>query len=212
MGNSFVTSAQQKKFDADYRHEMNRIDTKFQKFERLNVLCLGPPQAGKTALIKGLQGIEVDEQYVPDEVGQLGIEVFTPIKSTYKNLMPVSMHFIDTPGNLIQTSRASDYYFEQADVILICIDITLSMDEEKIDAWTQFTTKMVSKHHKDFLPDEEKLKRQNKKQNNNDCCGPKAKKDFGANRVSGPLILHVFTKQDRVQEMAQKRNDRQLKN
>jgi hypothetical protein len=29
MGNSFVTSAQQKKFDADYRHEMNRIDTKF---------------------------------------------------------------------------------------------------------------------------------------------------------------------------------------
>jgi hypothetical protein len=54
MGNSFVTSAQQKKFDFDYRQEMKRIDTKFQKFERLNVCCVGPPQSGKTALIKGL--------------------------------------------------------------------------------------------------------------------------------------------------------------
>ena len=116
--------------------------------------------------------------------------------------MPVTMQLIDTPGNLIQTSRASDYYFYQADVILICIDITLSLDEQKIEAWTQYTTKMVSKHHKDFLPDAEKLKIQQKKQqNNNDCCGPKAKKDFN-NSVSGPLILHVFTKQDRIQEMA----------
>ena len=43
MGNSFVTSAQRKKFNTDYKHEMNRINTKFEKFDRLTVLCVGPP-------------------------------------------------------------------------------------------------------------------------------------------------------------------------
>jgi len=80
---------------------MKRIDTKFAQFERLNVVCVGPPQAGKTSLIKGLCAMEADENYEADEVGQLGIEIFTPIKSTYKHLMPVTMQLVDTPGNLI---------------------------------------------------------------------------------------------------------------
>ena len=91
MGNSFVTSAQRKKFNADYKHEMNRINTKFEKFDRLTVLCVGPPQAGKTALIKELCAMEADENYEADEVGQLGIEIFTTIKSTYKHLMPTTL-------------------------------------------------------------------------------------------------------------------------
>ncbi len=45
---------------------------------------------------------------------------------------------IDTPGNLIQNSRCVDYYFEKPDVILICIDNSLQLDENKIDVWTQY--------------------------------------------------------------------------
>ena len=56
-----------------------------------NVFLTGPGGSGKTALIKELCAMEADENYEADEVGQLGIEIFTTIKSTYKHLMPTTL-------------------------------------------------------------------------------------------------------------------------
>jgi len=75
---------------------------------------------------------------------------YTTIKSKYQSLVPVSLHVLDTPGDLMQTSRCADYYFEKPDVILICIDISLQLDENKIDVWTQYVLKQVTKHHTYF--------------------------------------------------------------
>ena len=84
----------------------------------------------------------------------------------------------------MRNMRCSEYYFGSSDVILIAIDISLVLDQEKIDTTSQFVLEQVSRWH-DY----------NKFPN-----------------VIPPLIVHVFTKQDRIQKATRKRNEQVLKN
>ena len=47
----------------------------------------------------------------------------------------------------MRTEIATDYYFESCDVILIVVDISLVLDDSKIDKTTQFVLRQVSMHH-----------------------------------------------------------------
>jgi len=94
-------------------------------------------------------------------------------------LNPISLTVTDTPGDLIRTEVASDFYFGKADVILIVIDASMNLDDEKIDRWTQFVLNQVQQHH-----------------------------EFTMNQsVMPPMIVHVFTKLDRVLKAVHKRNE-----
>ena len=95
----------------------------------------------------------------------------------------MSVHCVDTPGSFMRTEVATDFYFENCDIIFIVIDISLLLDESKIDKATQFVLRQVSMHH-EYTRD--------------------------ANRIP-PLICHIFTKQDRVQTQLKKRNDKVIK-
>ena len=64
------------------------------------------------------------------------------------------------------------------------VDISLVLDDAKIDKSTQFVMRQVQMHH-EYNDDSKKL---------------------------APLICHVFTKQDRVQPVVKKRNDKIIKN
>lgn len=41
----------------------------------------------------------------------------------------------------MRTEVAADFYFEKADIIFIVVDISLGLDEDKIDKTTQFVLK-----------------------------------------------------------------------
>ena len=105
---------------------------------------------------------------------------------------------IDTPGNLINTGRASEFYFKKPDCVIICMDISLQLDENKINVWTEWVMTQISKYHRDF------------NQNMVELNDP-AKKGYEQKNVTGPLIMHVFTKHDKIPEVTQERNDRVLK-
>ena len=82
----------------------------------------------------------------------------------------MSVHCVDTPGNFMRTEIAVDYYFQNCDIVFIVVDISLVLDEQKIEKCTQFVLKQISLHH----------------EHNTD------------NKKIPPLICHIFTKQDRV--------------
>mmetsp|Transcript_11488 Transcript_11488/g.14454 ORF Transcript_11488/g.14454 Transcript_11488/m.14454 type:complete len:179 (+) Transcript_11488:276-812(+) len=95
----------------------------------------------------------------------------------------MSVHCVDTPGNFMRTEIAADYYFEHCDIVFIVMDISLVLDEPKIEKTTQFVLKQISMHHP-YTRDYQKIP---------------------------PLICHIFTKQDRVQSQVKKRNDKVIK-
>lgn len=84
----------------------------------------------------------------------------------------------------MRNMRCSEYYFGSADVVLIAIDISLVLDQEKIDTTSQFVLEQVSRWH-EYTRDAE---------------------------VIPPLVVHVFTKQDRINKQTRKRNEAVLKN
>lgn len=96
----------------------------------------------------------------------------------------MKVEVVDSPGVFMRTEVAADYYFEKCDVILIVVDISLVLDEQKIDKASQFVLKHVEMHH-EYTRNE---------------------------RVIPPMICHVFTKQDRVQPAVKKRNDKVIRN
>jgi len=151
--------------------------------DRRNVLLVGPPQSGKTQLFNSIIGREYSEEYEIAESAQMGFKVYSTNESRYEHLKPMSVHCVDTPGSFMRTEIATDYYFENCDIIFIVVDISLLLDEQKIDKATQFVLRQTSMHHAYTRL---------------------------ANRIP-PLICHVFTKQDRVQTQVKKRNDKVVK-
>ena len=71
----------------------------------------------------------------------MGFKVYSTCESRYEHLNPMSVHCIDTPGSFMRTEVAADFYFEKADIIFIVVDISLGLDEDKIDKTTQFVLK-----------------------------------------------------------------------
>ncbi len=53
----------------------------------------------------------------------------------------MTVHCIDSPGSFMRTEYAADFYFDLADIIFIVVDISLVLDEDKIDKATQFVLK-----------------------------------------------------------------------
>ena len=114
------------------------------------------------------------------ESAQIGFKIYSTNESRYESLYPMTVNVVDTPGMFMRTEVASDYYFENCDVILIVVDISLVLDDRKIDKSTQFVLRQVSMHH-----------------------------EYTRNEmVLPPMICHVFTKQDRVQAAVKKRNEK----
>lgn len=100
----------------------------------------------------------------------MGFKVYSTNESRYENLYPMKVQVVDSPGVFMRTEIAADYYFENCDVILIVVDISLVLDEQKIDKSSQFVLKHVQLHH-EYTRNE---------------------------KLIPPMICHVFTKQDRV--------------
>ena len=117
------------------------------------------------------------------ESAQMGFKVYSTNESRYKHLKPMSVHCVDTPGSFMRTEIATDYYFDNCDIIFIVVDISLVLDEPKIDKATQFVLRQVSMHHA-YTRDPRRIP---------------------------PLICHIFTKQDRVQTQVKRRNDKVIK-
>lgn len=76
------------------------------------------------------------EAYTADETAKLGYKVFSTVKSEHPHLNPISFLMTDTPGSLLRTKRAAENYFGNCDVVLIVFDISMSLDEFKIEQWT----------------------------------------------------------------------------
>ena len=113
----------------------------------------------------------------------MGFKVYSTNESRYEALKPMTVHCTDAPGSFMRTEIAADYYFNECDVIFIVVDISLVLDEQKIDKATQFVLRQVSMHHR-YTRDA---------------------------RTIPPLICHVFSKQDRVQPAIRKRNDKVIR-
>ena len=84
----------------------------------------------------------------------------------------------------MRNMRCAEYYFGDADVILIAFDISLVLDQQKIDTTSQFVLEQVTQQH-------------------NYTVDP---------YVIPPQIIHVFTKQDRIIPAVRKRNQKTLRN
>ena len=152
--------------------------------DRRQVLLVGPPQSGKTQIFNAILGREYSEQYEIMEQAQMGFKVYSTNESRYEKLHPMSVHCTDAPGTFMRTEIASDFYFEKCEIVFIVVDISLVLDDAKIDKTTQFVMKQVTTHH-EFTRNSKKLP---------------------------PLICHLFMKQDRVQAVVKKRNDKIIKN
>jgi hypothetical protein len=66
----------------------------------------------------------------------MGFKIYSTNESRYENLYPMTVHAVDTPGMFMRTEVAADYYFDKCDVILIVVDISLVLDDNKIDKST----------------------------------------------------------------------------
>ena len=74
-----------------------------------------------------------EDTYVAEETATLGYKLFSTVKSKHEHLYPISFRMINTPGTLLRTKRASDLYFSSCSVILIVFDLSLQIEEPKVE-------------------------------------------------------------------------------
>ena len=98
-------------------------------------------------------------------------KVFSTVRSEYANLAPLSLHLCCAPGSVFRNDRAAGYYFKSYQVILVCFDFSLLIEEDKINQVNTYIFKNILKYH-DFHVDE--------------------------SDAIPPFICHVFTKKDRA--------------
>ena len=75
--------------------------------------------------------------YVANETAKLGFKLFSTIKSAHPHMNPIAFEMIDTPGSLLRTSRAVELYFGECEVLFIVFDISMELEESRVDKWTQ---------------------------------------------------------------------------
>jgi hypothetical protein len=73
--------------------------------------------------------------------------------------------------------------------VIICQDLSLEMNENKINSWTEFVMTQVSKYHRCY--------NQLIQEVNDPAAQGYKEKD-----VTGPLIIHAFTKTDKIPELS----------
>ena len=99
---------------------------------------IGPPQSGKTQLFNAIVGYPYSERYEINEHAQMGFKIYSTNESRYEHLPPLTVNCTDVPGSFMRTEIASQTYFENVDIIFIVVDITLVLDDSKIDKTSQF--------------------------------------------------------------------------
>lgn len=77
-----------------------------------------------------------EESYVSEETASLGYKVFSTVKSKHEHVHPISFRMINTPGSMMRSLRAADHYFSYAQVVLIVFDLSLTIEEPKVEQWT----------------------------------------------------------------------------
>ena len=58
-----ISSKKQDEFEQERKDELKTITKKYKNVDRRNVLCVGPPQSGKTQLFNAILGREYSDQY-----------------------------------------------------------------------------------------------------------------------------------------------------
>ena len=56
-----------------------------------------------------------------------------------KYLFPLSLKFTDAPGNIRTRTIHNEFIFQKPTIILLCFDISKTLHQEQIIAWTEFT-------------------------------------------------------------------------
>lgn len=180
MGNG-ITAEKEKQFQKEKVTTIKLIHDKYAMLEHRKVLIIGGPHSGKTQLFRNLIGRTFMEEYTADETAQFGFKVMSTIKSEYAHLAPLSYQICCAPGSILRNDhRASDYYFKSPEIILICIDFSHLIEEEKIQNITNFILRSVQKHH-----------------------------DFHTQSAEAvpPYFCHIFTKKDKAQLAVVERNN-----
>ena len=136
-----ISSKKADQFETERSKELRLVSKKFKKVDKRHVLLVGPPQSGKTQLFNQIIGTPYSDEYEVKETAQMGFKIYSTTESRYEHLRPMTVHCIDSPGSFMRTEYASDYYFDLADIIFIVVDISLVLDEDKIDKATQFVLK-----------------------------------------------------------------------
>ena len=138
-----ISSQKQDQFENERNKELRTINKKFKRVDTRSVLLVGPPQSGKTQLFNQIIGKEYSEVYEVVESAQMGFKIYSTNESRYDALQPMKVNCIDAPGSFMRTEIAADYFFENCDVILIVVDISLVLDEAKIEKTSQFVLRQV---------------------------------------------------------------------
>lgn len=125
-------------FSKEKKRELKSINRKFKQVDERLITIIGPPQAGKSCLMNALDDIDFCEDYKPDETAKMGYKIFSTVRSEHDHLHPIAFQMTDTPGSLIRHKRATEHYFTTCDAVLITFDMSMQLDEIKVDQWTQF--------------------------------------------------------------------------
>jgi len=83
-------------------------------------------------LMHALCDLPFKNKYEENETAKIGYKLFSTVKSNYPHLNPISFTVVVTPGNFIKFKRASQKYFEKAQVVLLVMDMSDSVDEDLI--------------------------------------------------------------------------------
>ena len=73
----------------------------------------------------------------------MSFKVYSTNDSRYDNLYPMKVNCVDSPGLFMRTGVAADHYFESCDIIFIVVDISLVLDDSKIDKTSEFVLRHV---------------------------------------------------------------------
>ena len=138
---SGITREKSREFNMKSNHARKVLRHKFEQVDEIKCVLVGPSQSGKTQLFRNLINKSFVESYEANESAQLGFKIFNTVKSDYENLYPVSLHVTDTPGSLMRTGIASEFFFKDCHVVLILVDITMNLEPTRVETWTQYVLK-----------------------------------------------------------------------
>jgi hypothetical protein len=67
----------------------------------------------------------------------MGLKMMETFEDKY--LFPLSLKLTDTPGNIRERSIHNEFIFKKPTLIFLCFDISKTLNQDQIIAWTDFT-------------------------------------------------------------------------